>query len=96
MPFSIPVTLILMTLIYKLDMNILTCTCIPKMKLLGQGFQKLQQRTEQTDATKCAKRATSAAGNKSQLELNQSITLNKKHQMQNFWNTEKNLLHTRQ
>ena len=31
-----------MTLTYELDLRICRCTCIPKMKFLGQGFQKLE------------------------------------------------------
>ena len=29
------------TLIYEFDLDIVKCTRIPKMKYLGQGFQKL-------------------------------------------------------
>ena len=34
-----------MTLTYEFDLGIVRCTCIPKMKFLGQGFQKLEQDT---------------------------------------------------
>jgi len=62
-----------MTLTYELDLDIVKCTCIPKMKFLGQGFQMLEHEQDRqtdththihTDAIECITAATFVDGNK--------------------------------